>query len=684
MLNNLQTKSKLMILAVVSLIGLLILGFIGIMQLGKVNNGLETVYNDRVVPLEQLKVIADEYAVNIVDTTHQTRNGNFSFDKCVANIESANAKIDAKWKAYMATTLTPEEQKLAKEAQSLMGEGTQIAQKIKAACQDKNLELVTSITINELYPKIDPISAKVAELITLQLEVAKKEKEFANEVYNASVLYISATIILTLIVLVSLSFLIINDITSKLKSFSAGLLSFFAFINRESNNATEITINSKDEFGEMAKIVNHNIHKTKQGIEEDRKLIDETIIILGEFEQGDLCQRLNKNVSNPALMQLKDVLNKMAQNLEKNIDNVLDVLEQYSNYNYIRKVDDKNIKQHLMKLAQGVNNLGNSVSSMLLDSKKTGITLEGSAGELLKNVDSLNTSANQAAASLEETAAALEEITVNVSNSVDKISQMSSLANEVTQSAQYGQSLAAKTTVAMEEINAQITSINEAITVIDQIAFQTNILSLNAAVEAATAGEAGKGFAVVAAEVRNLATRSAEAAKEIKSLVESATKKADDGKNIANEMIKGYTGLSQNITKTIDLISDVTSASKEQQAGINQINDAVGLLDQQTQQNANVANQTYEIATNTANLAQDIVKKTDEKEFDGKNSIQSNTQSTVQKQSAAKIIAKKSTPIQKVASKNTQSAPTQNIQKPKVMEAKPNVNSSKDDEWETF
>ena len=680
MLNNLQTKSKLMILAIVSLIGLLILGFIGITQLKKVNQGLETVYNDRVVPLEQLKVIADEYAVNIVDTTHQTRNGNFSFEKCVANIDSANSKIDSKWKAYMATTLTKEEEKLAKEAQSLMGEGTQIAQKIKAACQEKNLELVTNITINELYPKIDPISAKVAELITLQLEVAKKEKEFASEVYNASVIYISLTIVLTLIVLTSFAFMVINDITVKLKAFSEGLLSFFSFINRESNTAKEIAINSKDEFGEMAKIVNQNIQKAKFGIEEDRKLIDETIVILSEFEQGDLCQRLNKTVSNPALMQLRDVLNKMAQNLEKNIDHVLDVLEQYSNYNYIKKVDDKNIKEHLLKLAQGVNNLGNSISSMLLDSKKTGITLEGSAGELLKNVNSLNTSANQAAASLEETAAALEQITVNVSNSVEKISQMSSLANEVTQSAQYGQSLAAKTTVAMEEINAQITSINEAITVIDQIAFQTNILSLNAAVEAATAGEAGKGFAVVAGEVRNLASRSAEAAKEIKSLVESATKKADDGKNIANEMIKGYTGLSENIIKTIDLIADVTSASKEQQAGINQINDAVGLLDQQTQQNANVANQTYEIATNTAALAEGIVKKTDEKEFEGKNSIQANSHQITQKQSLTKPTAKTQTTSKIITPKPAVTiAP-----KAKIVETKPSSKTSKDDEWETF
>ncbi len=687
MLNNINTKSKLMMLALISLVALLILGVIGIVKLKKVNEGLVTVYNDRVVPLEQLKIIADMYAVNIVDTTHQTRNGNLSFEACVSNIDTANTTIAKKWSEYMATTLTEKEAKIAAEAGELMKKGDAISIKIKEACKAQDANLVTQITISELYPVIDPISLKIADLISLQLEVAKQEKDLAEDVYQKSSIIIIVTIVLALIVLISLSLMIINDISNKLKAFSDGLVSFFSFLNRETNTAKQIQINSNDEFGAMAKIVNQNILVTQKGIDEDRKLIDETIAILGEFEKGDLCQRLNHNVSNPALMQLRDVLNKMATNLESNIENVLDVLEDYSKYNYLKKVDNKNIKEHLLKLANGVNNLGGAISSMLVENKKTGLTLQSSANILLANVDSLNTSANQAAASIEETAAALEQITGNVSSSVDKIAQMSSLANLVTDSAQHGQQLASKTTIAMEEINAQITSINEAITVIDQIAFQTNILSLNAAVEAATAGEAGKGFAVVAQEVRNLATRSAEAAKEIKNLVESATQKANDGKHIANEMIKGYDGLSSNIAKTMDLISDVTSSSKEQQAGIMQINDAVSLLDQQTQQNASVANQTHEIANDTANLALKIVEEANSKEFEGKNAIaQDGKNSLITNKIApklaskpvAKVEIKHSTPAQKAANQSNQ-APL----KSKVVEAK-SFGSSKDDEWESF
>ncbi|MDX4064280.1 methyl-accepting chemotaxis protein, partial [Aliarcobacter skirrowii] len=163
--------------------------------------------------------------------------------------------------------------------------------------------------------------------------------------------------------------------------------------------------------------------------------------------------------------------------------------------------------------------------------------------------------------------------------------------------------------------------VNEAIGVIDNIAFQTNILSLNAAVEAATAGEAGKGFAVVAQEVRNLATRSAEAAKEIKEIVERATVKANEGKSIATNMIEGYKNLNNNISSTMNLIADIENASKEQLLGIEQINDAVNQLDQQTQQNAMVASQSHDIALGTDEIARLIVEDADKKEFIGKNEV---------------------------------------------------------------
>ncbi|MFY4821032.1 methyl-accepting chemotaxis protein, partial [Aliarcobacter butzleri] len=289
-----------------------------------------------------------------------------------------------------------------------------------------------------------------------------------------------------------------------------------------------------------------------------------------------------------SLEELKNNFNGMLeitkQNICIDINKVVSVLDSFGKLDFRPKIENDN-----GKVAVGINNLATIINEMLVENKTNGLTLDKSSNVLFANVDKLNLSSNEAAASLEETAAALEEVTSNVRNNTQNIAQMAKLSTEVTASASQGEKLANETTVAMDEINNQVNLINEAIGVIDNIAFQTNILSLNAAVEAATAGEAGKGFAVVAGEVRNLASRSAEAAKEIKAIVENATSKANQGKSIATNMIEGYKELNQNISQTISLISDIQNASKEQLLGIEQINDAVTQLDRQTQQNAMIA-----------------------------------------------------------------------------------------------
>ncbi len=501
-------------------------------------------------------------------------------------------------------------------------------------------------------------------------------EESAEEEINTVVLQI---ILISIIIAVLLSLIVAyaanKTIITPMNNFQDGLLDFFKYLNRESSSVEMLDVSSNDEIGKMSKVVNKNILITKKGIEEDRQLIDETIAVLSEFEQGDLCQRLNISVSNPALMELKNVLNKMGQNMENNIDNVLNILEEYSNYNYLNKVDSKELKLHLEKLASGVNNLGSSITTMFIENKSNGLTLQDSSNILLSNVSTLNKNSNETAVALEETAASLEQITGNIRSNTDNVGKMSSYANQLSSSANEGQELAVKTNTAMDEINNQVTSINDAIGVIDQIAFQTNILSLNAAVEAATAGEAGKGFAVVAQEVRNLASRSAEAAKEIKTLVENATSKANEGKDIADSMITGYTELNHNITKTLDLITDVESASKEQLEGIEQINDAVNTLDQQTQENVSIANTTNDVAVQTNEISTLIVKNANEKEFHGKDE-------TKAKNFKSDSYTKKE--IKKPASQNFEKTINKKVnQKPQA--SKPIVaTTSSDDEWESF
>ncbi len=670
MIKNLKIRTKLIVLSFVSLAIALFLGITSIFKLENTNEGLKRVYHDRVLPLVQLKNIAEAYAVNIVDTAVKLRNDKISFEKCVSNINEAKTIIDKNWNEYLATNLDDKEKEIVKNTKTILSKANNTTDNIQQACTNKDLEKITSIVINDLYETIEPVSNNIAQLMEHQLKVAAEINNQANEDYDSTVIQTIITIVFAFVLLIFISFLIISDMTNKITNFKNGLLGFFAYLNRESINSELLEDKSKDEFGEMAKVVNQNILRTQKGIEDDRKLINETIAVLGEFEQGDLCQRLNLDVENPALAELKRVINNMGTVLETNIDNILKVLEQYSNYNYLNKIDQKGLKEHLLKLANGVNTLGDSITNMLVQNKSNGLTLEQSSSLLLANVDKLNLSSNEAAASLEETAAALEEITSNIRNNTENIAKMAKYSNEITKASSDGEKLANKTTLAMDEINTQVNLVNDAISVIDQIAFQTNILSLNAAVEAATAGEAGKGFAVVAQEVRNLASRSAEAAKEIKSIVEEATKKANEGKEIANEMIQGYKSLNDSINSTINLISDVEMSSKEQLSGIEQINDAVNQLDQQTQQNAAISTQTNDIAITSDKIAKLIVEDANKKEFHGKNDIVAKSIEQNSKKFDNSLQIKKAN-LNKISTKENSS---------KVIQS----STQDSDEWESF
>ena len=391
---------------------------------------------------------------------------------------------------------------------------------------------------------------------------------------------------------------------------------FLKFVSFETNKYTPAVIYGKDEIADMLKMLNETAARYDVKLKEDMKVMGEVVLVADKLEQGIYGYTVVADTNNPMIKTLRKTLNHMLHIMDKNIKELNITVNSYTNDDFTKRIHiHPRLKAQMKELMDGVNKLGETLSENARTNLHNGQILETNSQHMAQATQNLAHRANEQAASLEETAAAVEEITGITKNNASNTNAMATLGNSVKNAVNKGQSLASQTATSMDEINQQVNAINEAITVIDQIAFQTNILSLNAAVEAATAGEAGKGFAVVAQEVRNLAARSAEAAKEIKDIVETATSKANQGKAISHEMIKGYEELNTHITKTISLIGDVSNASKEQETGILQINDAVNMLDRVTQENASEADKVSNIANEVLELAQSLLQNAKAKKF---------------------------------------------------------------------
>ena len=472
------------------------------------------------------------------------------------------------------------------------------------------------LTVKNISLEYEKNISNIASNLLKELKYLSKQ----NKQSIKSMEYISMISVLLIALGVVFLYISLKSIVRSLEKFQGGLMGFFKYLNKEEEQAPLLEDKGKDEIALMSVLVNENILKTQNIIRSDAAFIEDVKRVVKSVQGGLLVEKIEKTSQNEALEELKVIFNEMLEEIKNKVTDDINQLDLA--FNKFNALDfTYRIKDAKGNTSLGLNNLANTINTMLYSNKKIGMTLQKSSQILLGNVDSLNNASITTAASLEETAAALEEITAAMINNSTNINKMSSYSQKLLLSSTEGKTLAYETSNAMNDINTQVSDINEAIGIIDQIAFQTNILSLNAAVEAATAGEAGKGFAVVAQEVRNLATRSAEAANEIKALVEKATKKAQEGKKISGKMIDGYDSLSKNVSLNADIIEEIVLTTKEQQGGIEQINDAISKLDLQTQNNATVASKTKSIANDTYEVAVSIVKDANGKNFIGKDEL---------------------------------------------------------------
>nr|WP_280530245.1 methyl-accepting chemotaxis protein [Paludibacterium paludis] len=242
------------------------------------------------------------------------------------------------------------------------------------------------------------------------------------------------------------------------------------------------------------------------------------------------------------------------------------------------------------------------------DIKEATDAITTAAREIAVGNSNLSSRTEQQAASLEETASSMEEITSTVKQNAENAKKANQLASGASQIATQGGAVVGQVVSTMSEINDSARKIVDIISVIDGIAFQTNILALNAAVEAARAGEQGRGFAVVASEVRNLAQRSAAAAKEIKALIGDSVDKVESGSRLVDEAGKTMEEIVSSVTRVADIMSEISAASIEQSSGIEQVNLAVTQMDENTQKNAALVEEAAAAAESLQEQSQSLAR----------------------------------------------------------------------------
>ena len=337
-----------------------------------------------------------------------------------------------------------------------------------------------------------------------------------------------------------------------------------------------------------------------------------------EGVNGTLDTVMAKNASDAAQKA------KEAQALQNAVEETQEVIESAKTGDLSNRVSLAGKTGAIASLCDGVNALMDKMTEVVVQVREAGETINTAAGEISSGNNDLSSRTEQQASSLEETAASMEELASTVKNNAENAKQANQLAASASSVAIKGGEVVGQVVATMSSINESAKKIEDIISVIDGIAFQTNILALNAAVEAARAGEQGRGFAVVAGEVRNLAQRSASAAKEIKELITDSVSKTAEGTVQVEDAGKTMQEIVSSVQRVTDIMGEITAASIEQSAGIDQVNSAITSMDEVTQQNAALVEEAAAAAESLVEQAVTLMDTVNEFKLNGGNHVTNN------------------------------------------------------------
>jgi methyl-accepting chemotaxis protein len=405
---------------------------------------------------------------------------------------------------------------------------------------------------------------------------------------------------------------------------------------------------------------------------------DEVSKIVKAAADGDFTLRVGLEGKDGFFKQLAESLNDLLDTSAVGLDEVVRVLGALARGDLTERIDS-DYKGTFGRLKDDANSTVDRLSSIVGQIREATEAINTASKEIAAGNSDLSQRTEEQASSLEETASSMEELTSTVKQNAENAKQANQLAIGASDVAAKGGTVVGQVVTTMSAINESAKKIVDIISVIDGIAFQTNILALNAAVEAARAGEQGRGFAVVATEVRNLAQRSAAAAKEIKALISDSVEKVGVGSKLVEQAGQTMDEVVVSVKRVTDIMSEITAASQEQSAGIEQVNQAVTQMDEVTQQNAALVEQAAAAAESLEEQARTLAETVAVFRL-GDGSEQASEQPVRERRGP-----NRASNVARIAPAKARPAPSAKAEKPRrVGRARANGAAPEDDEWDEF